>query len=102
MNEHKEKIISDRNLAKLLALLSFSIGTFLLVLFYITKNEIIIIIGFYYVITALLFNSIVFINLIFNLIVYKTMYWFQLKSTFILLLNIPITLLYLKIVFQQI
>uniref|UniRef100_UPI004048DFC1 hypothetical protein n=1 Tax=Flavobacterium sp. TaxID=239 RepID=UPI004048DFC1 len=101
MNEHKEKIISDGKLAKLLALLSFSIGTFLLVLFYITKNEIIIIIGFYYVITALLFNSIVFINLIFNLIVYKTMYWFQLKSTFILLLNIPITLLYLKIVFQQ-
>lgn len=101
MNEHKEKIISDGKLAKLLALLSFSIGTFLLVLFYITKNEIIIIIGFYYVITALLFNGIVFINLIFNLIVYKTMYWFQLKSTFILLLNIPITLLYLKIVFQQ-
>jgi hypothetical protein len=101
MGNYKEKIISDGNLAKLLALLSFSIGTLFLVLFCITRNEIIIIIGFYYVITAILFNSIVFINLIFNLIVYKTMYWFQLKSTFILLINIPITLLYLKIVFQQ-
>lgn len=101
MENCKEKIISDGNLAKLLALLSFSIGTLLLVLFCITKNEIIIIVGFYYVITAMLFNSIVFINLVFNLIVYKTMYGFQLKNTFILLLNIPITLLYLKIIFQQ-
>lgn len=101
MEDYKEKILSDGNLAKLLAFLSFSIGTLLFVLFCITKSETLIIIGFYYVITALFFNSIVFINLVFNLIVYKTMYGFQLKCVFILLLNIPITLLYLRIVFQQ-
>lgn len=101
MEDYNQKVISDGNLAKIVFILSFSIGTLILALFKITRHETFIVIGFYYVIAAFFFNFILFVNLVYDLIVYKTMQIFLLKHILLLLINIPIALFYLYSVFKS-
>ncbi|NHN24165.1 hypothetical protein FIA58_000620 [Flavobacterium jejuense] len=98
MKKYKKKIIEDGKLARILALGSFSIGTLILIIFKITKSDILFIIGFYYVVIALFLNFILFVNLVYNLFIYTKMYAFQFGNIALLLLNIPIALFYLQIV----
>lgn len=99
MEDYKEKIIADGKFARIVALISFVMGTIILVLFKITKESTFIYIGLIYVLMALFLNFILFINLFYNLFIYKKMYRYQLGNMAIVLLNIPITLFYLKITF---
>ena len=71
MEDYKDKIISDGKLARVLALSSFLIGTLILVTYKITNENNLVVIGFYYVIIALFLNSILFLNLLYNLFIYQ-------------------------------
>lgn len=101
MEDYKDKIISDGKLARIVALSSFLIGTLILVTYKITNENNLVVTGFYYVFIALFLNSILFLNLLYNLFIYQKKYAFQLGNIAILLLNIPITLFYLEIVFRK-
>ena len=101
MEDYSKTIIKDGNLAKIIALISFTFGTLLLILYKVNHTESYVIIGLVYVIIALFFNSIMFLKLMYNLIVYKQLYLFQLGSLLILLLNIPITFFYMHLVFNN-
>lgn len=99
MEDYKDKIIEDGKLARIVALGSFLIGTLILVVFEITNASILIYIGFIYVLIALFLNFVLFVNLVYNLFIYTKMYAFQIGNIALLLLNIPITLFYLHIIF---
>lgn len=99
MEDYKDKIIEDGKLARIVALGSFLIGTLILVVFEITNASILIYIGFIYVLIALFLNFVLFVNLVYNLFIYTKMYAFQIGNIALLLLNIPITLFYLQIIF---
>lgn len=101
MEDYSKTIISDGNLAKIIALISFTFGTLLLLLYKIDQSDNYVMIGLIYVIIALFFNTIMFLKLMYNLIVYKQLYLFQLGSITIILLNIPITFFYMHLVFNN-
>lgn len=84
---------------KLIAFLSFTLGTILLSLFlYFDKSNDIGKIGFYFTLSALIINSLLFtINLI-AILINKKYRIELLKTCGIMLLNIPIALLYLYII----
>jgi hypothetical protein len=80
---------------------SFLTGTFLLVMFLITKADLLTILGFYFVIAAAVVNIIV---LLYELLVFLTdasNHKPSGNSVLLLLLNIPVTLLYLFIVYYM-
>ena len=84
-----------------LAIGSFIIGTLLLLLHLQFTTSTIIIIGFVFVALAILFNGIVLVNLIYLLITQKNHFEYFTIKILILLANIPVTIVYLKIVFQH-
>lgn len=98
MEEILEITIQDGKLARIVALISFVIGTIILLLYKITKVDVIFFIGFLYVITALFLNAIVFFKLIYNLTICRQRILFQLGNILFILLNIPITLSYMYLV----
>lgn len=89
------------NSGKTIAFLSFVFGTFLLAIHLVYKtNFTIVIIGLYYTILAAIINLIVFVSLL-TAAVINTYYRFELlKTSALLLLNIPAVILYLFIVFS--
>jgi hypothetical protein len=85
-----------------LAVLSFSIGTFLFVLHLIFPNEDgIIILGFFYVLFAILINSLSLLNLCYLCITDPENRETNAIRILILLANIPIALLYFYIVLHK-
>ena len=80
-----------------ITLLSFGIGTLLLLLFLITRNGLFAVIGIYYTLIAIIVNALTGLKLIKNLITDTTKYE-TLYTLLILLLNIPITVLYIHTV----
>ncbi|VXB69277.1 conserved membrane hypothetical protein [Flavobacterium sp. 9AF] len=101
MEDYKNKIIYDGKFARFFALGSFIIGSVLFLVFTITHYEILIVIGFYYVIIAFFLNLILLLNTIYNLIVYKHLFLFQLGTILILLLNIPISIFYVDLLLNN-
>ncbi|WET48652.1 hypothetical protein PYS58_19040 [Chryseobacterium indologenes] len=79
-------------------LISFGLGTFLFILFFITKNDFLLVYGFMYAIFAILVNVIV---LVYELLVFL-MDVSERKdsgnSVLLLLANIPIATLYILVI----
>nr|WP_321236237.1 hypothetical protein [uncultured Psychroserpens sp.] len=85
-------------LSTLTALVFFSIGTLLLLLHVVFRNQFdVTIIGLYYVLFAIVINSIIVVILLIDLILNNTKVE-ALKSIGVILLNAPIALLYFHIV----
>lgn len=78
---------------------SLGIGTALELSFMITDLEALLFVGFFYLLTAILFNFIVFLNNIIFICLHKEARIPLLRYTLLLLLNIPIAYLYLFILF---
>ena len=85
-------------LAVLVAITSFIIGTICLLLFKTSNDTGLIGIGYCYTLFAALVNSIMLLLVIINGITHIKDYKEHLKTTLIVLINIPITLLYIDIV----
>lgn len=80
----------------ILATVSFGIGTAIMVLYFISNDQSYYTeIGFYYLLLALLINGTAFLGLLLGSYFYKQQQLELLKKAFILLINIPISLLYL-------
>lgn len=83
----------------LFAIGSFVIGTLLFVLYQVSKNDIILLSGCLYVLLASLFNGLLLLHLIYELLFFN-----QKEETFIkiliLLSNIPIACLYFTLLFN--
>ena len=79
------------------ALISFIIGTLILLTFYLTENTVFAFIGLFYLFVATVINLIFLIGLIMKLITKET----ERKKTWIsigiLLANIPVVIVYYKI-----
>ena len=84
-----------------LAIGSFIIGTLLLLLHLQFPESIVIGIGLVFVVFSIIFNVIVLVNLIYLLITQKNHFEYFTIKILILLANIPVTIVYLKIVFQH-
>ncbi|MGR7812179.1 hypothetical protein [Lacinutrix undariae] len=85
--------------AKKVAFISFTIGTILLSCYFAFKISLtLIIIGAVYILLALFINLIVVINLLFMANKHKTHRFELLKTTAIVLSNIPIAICYLLII----
>lgn len=85
-----------------LALGSFGGGTLLLLLYLLFPNrDGLLILGFFYVLTAILLNSIAFLNLLYRYCIYPEDREILLIKMLLLLVNIPITVLYIYIVIHQ-
>jgi hypothetical protein len=80
---------------------SLGIGTALMFVFLISEWDMLLIIGFLYVVIAILFNLIVFLNNIIFLTIHRERRLTLLLNTLLLLLNIPIAILYLSILFNH-
>lgn len=81
-----------------IALLSFVMGTLLLISYLLFKTSFLINLGFWYVIIAIIINSIMFMYLIFKLLFSKNNKEDIVIEMFLLLSNIPVTVLYFTIV----
>jgi len=86
-----------------LALVSFAIGTILLVLEQLTTpiNINILLIGMYYVLLALFLNGIMLIHLLYQFVILAQQREYIAIKILILMANIPITYLYIQIVFNK-
>lgn len=82
--------------------LSFTLGTILLVTYMVFKEIEVVVIGFLYVLMALLFNGIILVNNIIFLSRRGEKRSALLWRTLLLTLNIPIALWYTDIVFKNI
>ena len=81
------------------AFLSFAIGTALLFLYFIEKDKSYYLgTGMYFVLSALLLNSLLFFGLIITSYFYKEDQLEIIKKSFLLLFNIPIAISYLIII----
>lgn len=84
-----------------LAVVSFAIGTILLLLQKLAPNNLnILIIGLFYVLFAILINGIMFVNLAYQFIILPKYREYLAIKILILLANIPISFLYILIVFN--
>lgn len=82
-----------------IALFSFGIGTSIFLLHIIAPNEAsVLLLGLFFVLFALLFNGIVFLNLIYTLITDSEDREHTVIQILILLANIPIAALYFFLV----
>lgn len=85
-----------------IALFSFAIGTLLFALQFLFPNKYqILIIGLFYTIIAVLFNFATLLYLIRKLIIVPTPNPKTIEEIAIILANIPITALYIFIIFNQ-
>ena len=81
-----------------LAIGSFLIGTFLLILFITTHKAILLEIGLIYVMVAIALNLIMLFRLLYLLFTHKNHQEYYTIKILILLANIPIAFVYFKIV----
>ena len=90
---------SSLDISKIVASISFIIGTLLLVLFlFFKQEESLIMLGFYYVIGAFIINTFVLLSLLTRLILNSENRIELLKAIGIILINIPIAIGYFFIV----
>jgi len=93
------KIIQSINKnALIIATFSFLLGTILLLLHLVTTGEQILIVGLFYVLIAIVLNSITFIGLVANALINYQYYKENLTTISIFLLNIPIAFGYFLLV----
>lgn len=85
---------------KVCAKYSFFIGSGLFLFFCLTRFDPLIMIGLYYLILALLINSVIFLLLVFMVLLQPRDYRELLTTSIIMLLNLPIAYLYFHIVMQ--
>ena len=89
---------------KLTALVSFTIGTFIFVLHLILmamfKSAEIVLVGYFYVVIAFIFNTLLLTALLIALIIPNGMTMKILKSIGAMLLNIPVCFVYYAIVMR--
>jgi len=95
----KDKIleIGIIKISRNLALISFIIGTLILILFYFTENLIIALIGFFYLLLAFVINATFLFGLIVKLFSKKSNKKQVLISIGIMLTNIPVAIFYYNI-----
>ncbi len=85
-----------------LAIGSFGIGTILFLLhFALPEYGLLYLIGYFYILIAFLVNGITFLNLLFQFFIKPTEREDLAIKMLIMLANIPITLLYIYIVFHK-
>ncbi|WP_160139189.1 hypothetical protein [Chryseobacterium sp. c4a] len=80
-------------------LISSGLGTFLFLLFFITQNEFLLLLGFICVVFAVLVNTLIFLHLLIVFLSDISEEKAAGNSILLLLLNIPIALLYFYILF---
>ena len=86
-----------------MAIVSFSIGTFILLLHFVLKNsDLVIIIGIYYLVIAFIVNGIMLLKLIFDWVTESKNRKSTLLQITILLINIPIAFFYFYLVIVSI
>lgn len=96
------KIIQPINKnALIVATISFLLGTLLLLFFLISQSNIVLDIGFFYVIIASVLNAIVFVGIITNAIINHQYYKENLTTIILVVFNIPITIGYIIIVINN-
>ncbi|WP_276966194.1 hypothetical protein [Chryseobacterium sp.] len=81
-------------------LISFLLGTSLLLLFWITKAEFLVILGFYYVVIAAVVNLLI---ILYELMEYLSDISGKKRngnSVILMLLNVPVALIYLVLYFE--
>lgn len=78
--------------------ISFLAGTFLWILFLITQSDFLVMIGFYYVLTAIIVNVIILLQELIIFITNVSEEKASGNSVVLLLANIPIALVYLFII----
>lgn len=81
-------------------LISFGLGTFLFLLFFITQNELLLLSGFIYLVFAILANVLVFLHLIIIFLTDISGEKIAGNSALLLLANIPIATVYFLIIFN--
>lgn len=84
-----------------LAITSFGIGTLLLILFLLFPMVLLIYIGYFYILLAILINGITFLHLFYLFLIHRLRREIIAIRMLILLANIPIALLYLNIVLHN-
>ena len=98
-----EKDFLKLPLAIQMAIVSFSIGTFILLLHFVLKNsDLVIIIGIYYLVIAFIVNGIMLLKLIFDWVTESKNRKSTLLQITILLINIPIAFFYFYLVIASI
>ena len=85
-------------IANLTALISFSVGTLLLMGLLITEFEGFLVIGTYYLVLAIAFNVTLLIIILIRIILIKEERFEIFKSILLMLINIPIAYLYTQII----
>lgn len=88
------------NFSTQLAIGSFIIGTFLLLLHLLFPKGDLLLIGLIYVAIALFTNSIMLINLFYLYLIHKNHQQYYTIKILLLLANIPIAVVYFKIVIE--
>jgi len=94
LESNKNTEIGISKISRIIGLFSFVMGTILLALFYLTEHAILISIGIFYILFAVIVNSIFLIGLvskIFSKESDKKQLWISIG---IVVLNIPIVILY--------
>ena len=84
-----------------IAVYSFGIGTLLFLLHFVTQDAYLYIIGYFYLILAIIINGIILLFLLYKLIIYKNTRQQIFIKILILLANIPIALFYFYIIIGQ-
>jgi len=84
--------------AKRTAQISFSLGTLLLISFFISESEGLQTLGVIYLTLAVIFNSIILLIMLIRIILFENGRFEIFKNTLLMLVNIPIAFLYIQIV----
>ena len=105
MNERN--ILSNRKpeagiteISRIIALVSFVIGTLILTLFYWTENLTLTMVGLFYLVLAFIINSVFLVGLVIKLINKESDKKQVLISIGLMLINIPIVILYYNIAME--
>lgn len=85
---------------KVCAKYSFFIGSGLFLLFCLTRLDLLLMAGLYYLVLALLINSVIFLLLVFMTFLQPKDYRELLTTAIIMLLNLPIAYLYYYLVMK--
>ena len=99
--EENETIYEDGKLAIIVFIISFLLGTLLFLIYITTKNENLLFTGLLFVLAATFFNCLILLKLIYLLITSKNHKLYLLVRIGIVCLNIPITIIYLNIIFNH-
>jgi len=94
------KSIKYSPLGRNVFLTSFLTGTFIFISFLVTRVDFLVILGFYHVITAAVINLIVLLYELIEFLTNVSDHKASGNSILLLLLNIPIAVVYLLIVFN--